>query len=416
MATVPGRAVPLRGRSDQLSRGLSVLRRTVRHRRSGIVLVTGEPGIGKSALLDALTCEARRLGFVIGRSADRLGGPHSVPVRRMVDGVGGSPSLAVRVLEGLVRAAARGESAERVPDEFIAGVRQSLAGLGPAAADVVRRAAVLGRTFAVDEMTELLAPRHGQPAVTAGVEAALASGLLSAVEHLVGFRHGPVRETVYNALSDGIRRRFHRSCAQFLIDSGHSPLEAAPHARRSATSDDEAGIRILRAAADEAVPAMPETAAELITEAFRMVRPGGRMWLETGRHCVELLGRVQHAADAVRIAESLLRRTGDPGATARIRVLMSWAQWLTGERGDSAERIGEVLALLSALSLVMTCFSARVGGRTAPSARPPAVIRLAARSRVRCAPPRTASRDARSHRPAHTTNPTGCERPGHAKP
>ncbi|WP_185149494.1 ATP-binding protein [Streptomyces sp. Ag109_O5-1] len=106
MATVPGRAVPLRGRSDQLSRGLSVLRRTVRHRRSGIVLVTGEPGIGKSALLDALACEARRLGFVVGRSADRLGGPPSVPVRRMLDGVGGSPSLAVRVLEGLVRAAA----------------------------------------------------------------------------------------------------------------------------------------------------------------------------------------------------------------------------------------------------------------------------------------------------------------------
>ncbi|MEV7385484.1 AAA family ATPase [Streptomyces sp. NPDC091215] len=480
MAAVPGRAVPLRGRSDQLSRGLGVLRRTVRHRRSGIVLVTGEPGIGKSALLDALTCEARRLGFVIGRSAvdgtartspgapllmalrsappalsrageiaeldalsarpltfmdrigeilergaadtpvmiavddvqwadqlsrtalsalpawlagsplvwaftsrdpdcpllgdltarttrstpvtviplpplgtddilriarDRLGGPPSEPVRRMLDGVGGSPSLAVRVLEGLVRAAARGESGERVPDEFIAGVRQSLAGLDPAAADVVRMAAVLGRTFAVDEMAELLAPRHGQRAVTAGVEAALASGLLSAVEHLVGFRHGLVREAVYHALSDGIRRRFHRSCAQFLLDSGHSPLEAAPHARRGATSDDESGVRILRAAADEAVAVMPETAAELITEAFRMVRPGGRLWLETGQHCVELLGRVQHAADAVRIAENLLRRIGDPGATARIRVLMARAQWLTGQLGDSAERIGEVLAL-----------------------------------------------------------------------
>ncbi|MER7181920.1 ATP-binding protein, partial [Streptomyces hyaluromycini] len=64
-----GRSTPLRGRSDQLSLGLAVLRRTVRSGQSGIVLVTGEPGMGKSALLDALTCEAAPLGFVVGRSS-----------------------------------------------------------------------------------------------------------------------------------------------------------------------------------------------------------------------------------------------------------------------------------------------------------------------------------------------------------
>ncbi|MEU6195340.1 AAA family ATPase [Streptomyces sp. NPDC047061] len=485
-----GRSTPLRGRSDQLSLGLAVLRRTVWSGQSGIVLVTGEPGMGKSALLDALTCEAAPLGFVIGRSSvdeiarttpgapllmalrsgplapagagageiaeldglsarpltfmdrigeileraaaatpvliavddvqwadqlsrtalsalpgwlaghplvwvftsrdpdcevfrdlaarttpstpvtvvplaalgrddvlqiarDRLGRPPSEPVRRMLDGVGGSPFLAVQLLEGLLRAAARGEPADRVPDEFIAGVRRSLAGLDPAAADVVRMASVLGRTFAVDEMAELLAPRHGHPSVArydhasvaTGVEAALASGLLGTAGHRIGFRHDLVRETVYGALSDGARRRFHRGCAAFLIDGGHSPLEAAPHARLSVTPDDEECVRILRDAAEEAVPALPETAGKLVTEAFRLLRPGSRIWRETGEHCVDVLGRVQRAADAVHLAETLLRRTSEPEATARIQVLMSRALWLTGNLGDSVERIGRVLAL-----------------------------------------------------------------------
>ncbi len=485
-----GRSTPLRGRSDQLSLGLAVLRRTVRSGQSGIVLVTGEPGMGKSALLDALTCEAAPLGFVVGRSSvdeiarttpgapllmalrsgplasasagagtgtrtgtgeiaeldglsarpltfmdrigeileraaadtpvliavddvqwadqlsrtalsalpgwlaghplvwvftsrdadcpvfrdltarttpstpvtvvplaalgrddvlqiarDRLGRPPSEPVRRMLDGVGGSPFLAVQLLEGLLRAAARGEPADRVPDEFIAGVRRSLAGLDPAAADVVRMASVLGRTFAVDEMAELLAPRHDHASVATGVEAALASGLLGTVGHRIGFRHDLVRETVYGALSDGARRRFHRGCAAFLIDGGHSPLEAAPHARLSVTPDDEACVRILRDAAEEAVPALPETAGKLITEAFRPLRPGSRTWRETGEHCVDVLGRVQRAADAVHLAQTLLRRTSEPEATARIQVLMSRALWLTGSLGDSVERIGRVLAL-----------------------------------------------------------------------
>lgn len=483
---VLGRGTPLRGRSEQLSLGLAVLRRTVRSGQSGIVLVTGEPGMGKSALLDALAGEAAPLGFVIGRSSvdeiartspgapllmalrsgplasagagagagareiaeldglsarpltfmdrigeileraaadtpvliavddvqwadqlsrtalaalpawlaghplvwvftsrdadcpvfrdltarttpsapvtvvplaalgrddvqqiarDRLGRRPSEPVRRMLDGVGGNPFLAVQVLEGLVRAEARGEAAERVPDEFIAGVRRSLAGLGPAAADVVRMASVLGRTFAVDEMAELLAPRHDHAAVATGVEAALACGLLGTVEHRIGFRHDLVRETVYGALSDGARRRFHRGCAAFLIGSGHSPLEAAPHARLSVTGDDEACVRILRDAAEEAVPALPETAGKLITEALRPLRPGSRVWRETGEHGVDVLARVQRAADAVRLAETLLRRTGEPETTARIQVLMSRALWLTGNLGDSVERIGRVLAL-----------------------------------------------------------------------
>ena len=55
--------VVLRGRSAEMTAALGPLRRAVRTGRGGMLLVTGEPGIGKSALLAALAAEAGPLGF-----------------------------------------------------------------------------------------------------------------------------------------------------------------------------------------------------------------------------------------------------------------------------------------------------------------------------------------------------------------
>ena len=56
----------LRGRSAEMTAALGPLRRAVRTGRGGMLLVTGEPGIGKSALLAAVAAEAGPLGFRVG--------------------------------------------------------------------------------------------------------------------------------------------------------------------------------------------------------------------------------------------------------------------------------------------------------------------------------------------------------------
>jgi hypothetical protein len=61
--------VVLRGRSAEMTAALGPLRRAVRTGRGGMLLVTGEPGIGKSALLAALAAEAGPLGFQVGAAA-----------------------------------------------------------------------------------------------------------------------------------------------------------------------------------------------------------------------------------------------------------------------------------------------------------------------------------------------------------
>ena len=58
---------PLRGRADELARGLAALR-TAREGRSAVTVVTGEPGIGKSALAGAVAEQAARQGFAVAES------------------------------------------------------------------------------------------------------------------------------------------------------------------------------------------------------------------------------------------------------------------------------------------------------------------------------------------------------------
>jgi DNA-binding CsgD family transcriptional regulator len=73
-STMPGSG-PLRGRSDELGTVLEVLR-TVRRGQPALVVLNGEPGIGKTALVQATVEQASRLGFHTADSAahedDRL--------------------------------------------------------------------------------------------------------------------------------------------------------------------------------------------------------------------------------------------------------------------------------------------------------------------------------------------------------
>jgi DNA-binding CsgD family transcriptional regulator/tetratricopeptide (TPR) repeat protein/nucleoside-triphosphatase THEP1 len=59
---------PLRGRDQELARALGIVRRTRVHGASGVVLITGEPGIGKTALLSEICRHATHSRIRVARS------------------------------------------------------------------------------------------------------------------------------------------------------------------------------------------------------------------------------------------------------------------------------------------------------------------------------------------------------------
>jgi DNA-binding CsgD family transcriptional regulator len=65
--------VTLRGRSDALSRARCALDRAARTGQGALVVISGEPGIGKSAVLHAVVEQASRAGFRVGSGKAEYG-------------------------------------------------------------------------------------------------------------------------------------------------------------------------------------------------------------------------------------------------------------------------------------------------------------------------------------------------------
>jgi predicted ATPase len=59
---------PLRGRDEVLATALGAIRRTRVHGASGVVLITGDPGIGKTALLSEICRQATHTRIRVARS------------------------------------------------------------------------------------------------------------------------------------------------------------------------------------------------------------------------------------------------------------------------------------------------------------------------------------------------------------
>lgn len=172
---------------------------------------------------------------------------------------------------------------------------------------------------------------------------ALALGLVNEPGDPVEFRHDLVRELVYADLSESDRNRLHELCAGYLVDGGHSAVEAAPHARRAARRGDPAAVQILRSAAVECVDSTPRIAAELIMEAFSGVPSATPVWFELGGQCAEILIQAQHGADAITVIDELLAQTENAEQRARLQVLAARALWLTGSADVLASRITDEL-------------------------------------------------------------------------
>jgi DNA-binding CsgD family transcriptional regulator len=66
---------PLHGREDALATALGIIRRTHNHRASGVVLVSGNPGIGKTALVSEIARQAAQMRIRVARTKCEEIGP-----------------------------------------------------------------------------------------------------------------------------------------------------------------------------------------------------------------------------------------------------------------------------------------------------------------------------------------------------
>ncbi|MGW7545046.1 AAA family ATPase [Streptomyces sp. NPDC054770] len=272
---------------------------------------------------------------------DRLGHVPDERTRRFLEASAGNPLLALELLDGLARAAVRGEG-DTAPAQFSAAIAQRMRELPEAARDLVALVAVAGRDLPVPEALRLLPGARGlEP--DGALTQAFDSGLIELHDGALTPRHDLVREALCADLPAPTVRALHRRFAQLHLDEGHA-LAAAPHARAAATAGDVPSALILITAAEQLVTPSPEDAGDLAALAFRTVRPDQIQWLEVGRRCLTVLCRTQRAGEALAVADQILARVEDGDLVGAVEGEAAWALWLSGQLGRLLSRIEPLLS------------------------------------------------------------------------
>ncbi len=197
---------------------------------------------------------------------------------------GGNPFY----LQELARATAseadgRGATVAGVPRAVQAALSGELAALSPAARRVLEGAAVAGDPFE-PELAAVAADVDEAPAL-ASLDELLNTDLVRATSQprRFRFRHPLVRRAVYEEAGGGWLLAAHARAAEALLARGATPAQRAHHVERAARPGDLAAVELLAAAAEEAGPVAPATAAGWYEAALRLLP-------EDARHVERRLG------------------------------------------------------------------------------------------------------------------------------
>ena len=181
---------------------------------------------------------------------DALGAVPDPGLLALAAGTAGNPLLLAELVGGLLeedavvtttgRASLRSAHA---PRRVEAAVRDTLAGLGGATRQLLETAAVLGRSFRLEDAAAMLSTSPA--ALLPAVDDALAAGVLLATQDALTFRHELVWQGVSETLPVPVRQALHRQIGEILLTRGGFAASAAVHLLNSARTGDRGALGLL---------------------------------------------------------------------------------------------------------------------------------------------------------------------------
>ncbi|GAA4558916.1 helix-turn-helix transcriptional regulator [Planotetraspora kaengkrachanensis] len=219
--------------------------------------------------------------------------------------------------------------------------RKRLDGLTAGTRHMLQVAAILGRSFAVHDLAEML----GEPAsrLLPGLEEATGAGVLVTSGDLLAFRHDLLRQAVTDAVPPPVRLALRRQAGEMLLNRGGSTVPAAAHLVHSARPGDTRALDGLDRAAREVLCSSPQTAADLALRALELTADDDSHRLERTAAAVDALtvtGRLIEAAELVR--ESLA--TLPDAKSVELRCKLAIIMLLSGQPGEAIAEAEIVLA------------------------------------------------------------------------
>lgn len=286
---------------------------------------------------------------VAALAADRLAAAPDARLLSLVKGAAGNPFMVVELLEGLKDekgvSVFEGDAkltAANLPARIRAAVRARLDRLSPRTRHLLQTVAVLDRTFALDDVADMLG--LSPAALLPEVEEALQAGILMAAPDSIAFRHELDRRAVADMLPEPVRRSLHRQYGQLVLKRGGSAASAAAHLLKGADRGDAQVIAGLEQAAAEVLPVSPQIAADLALRALELssaTDPGRSARCMTAISALAAAGRLDEAAELTRTG---LAHTLPGPAAAPLHCALSAVLYQSGRAADALQEAESVLA------------------------------------------------------------------------
>jgi DNA-binding CsgD family transcriptional regulator len=338
--------------------------------RGGVVLDLGPLG----------EADARELaqGLAGGRPGRRLAGVlaqaggNALYARELVDGL---------VREGRVRvsggvAELSGGGGVRVPVSLAAAIQGRLGAMAEDAVRVLRWGALLGVEFSVGDLEVVSGRSAGE--LMPVVDAAVGAGVLVEAGVRLGFRHGLIRQVLYEGMPAGLRAALHVQAARMLAGAGAAPERVAAQLVPAGLDPDLASgltgwadpagqspgpgsdpvheLPVLEVPADEwvvawlaeAAPVLiyrtPLVAAELLRGVLGQLRRSDARRAGFEASLVAALFRLRRYGEAERAGVRLLASDADPQRVADTSWLVAYAMIRTDRAAEALARLTKDVA------------------------------------------------------------------------
>jgi DNA-binding CsgD family transcriptional regulator len=278
--------------------------------------------------------------------ADRAGG-NPLYARELVDGL--VREGRVRVNGGVAELADGAEVPVPVPVSLAAAVEDRLAGLPDDALRVLRWAALLGNEFSVADLEVVSGQSAGE--LMPVLEAAGSAGVLVEAGLRLGFRHGLIRQVLYEGMPTGLRLALHLQAARALAGAGAPPERVAAQLVSVGVRSPEADLPVdgwmvawLAGAAQVLIYRAPQVAEEILRAVLGQLSANDPRRADLEANLVAALFRLEKYEEAERAGTRLLVGDTEPQRVADTSWLVAYATQRTGQVDEAIVQIEQGLA------------------------------------------------------------------------
>src|SRR5215469_1350631 len=158
----------------------------------------------------------------VALAGDVLGAVPDAALTELAASASGNPFILTEAFRGLLDenaiAISAGRASAQVPERIQTVARDRLRGLSPGARRFAETASILGKSFRLEDVAEILGESPG--ALLAALDEALAAHLLVATPDGLAFQHEFVRRAVAYLLPEPIQQALHWQFGQLLLARG----------------------------------------------------------------------------------------------------------------------------------------------------------------------------------------------------